>query len=55
MCIRDSDIQGLSYDEATQILSYEFIEADCEEDEGENCWVRGKFKFDGNTFIEVEE
>ncbi len=50
----DNDLQGLNYDEATQILSYEYIEQDCEKEEGENCWVRGKFKFDGGTFIEID-
>lgn len=50
----NNDIKGFSFDETTKTLSYEFIEEDCEEEEGENCWVRGKFRFDGNTFVEVD-
>ncbi|MEM6964587.1 MAG: hypothetical protein AAF573_07470 [Bacteroidota bacterium] len=50
----NNDIKGFRFDETTNILTYEFIEEDCEEEEGENCWVNGKFRFDGNTFVEVE-
>ncbi|MFK7771277.1 MAG: hypothetical protein AB8F94_04020 [Saprospiraceae bacterium] len=49
-----TDILGLNFDEENQILNYEYIEDECEDDEGENCWVRGKFKFNGNTFEEIE-
>jgi len=48
------DIPGFSFDHENQVLNYEFIEEECEDDEGENCWVRGKFKFNGVTFEEVE-
>lgn len=48
------DIIGLSFDQENQILNYEYIEDECEDDEGENCWVRGKFKFNGTTFEEIE-
>lgn len=49
-----NDILGLSFDVENQILNYEYIEDECEDDEGENCWVRGKFKFNGTTFEEIE-
>ncbi len=50
----NNDIPGFSFDQKNQILNYEYIEEECEDDEGENCWVRGKFKFNGNTFEEIE-
>ncbi len=50
----NNDIPGFSFDHENQILNYKFIEEECEDDEGENCWVRGKFKFNGNTFEEIE-
>lgn len=50
----DSDILGLTFDDENQMLNYQYIEDDCEDDIGENCWIRGKFKFDGVTFKEVE-
>lgn len=50
----NNDIPGFSFDQENQILTYEYIEDECEDDEGENCWVRGKFKFDGFTFQEIE-
>ncbi len=50
----NQDIPGFSFDHENQILNYEFIEEECEDEEGENCWVRGKFKFNGNTFEEIE-
>lgn len=50
----NNDILGLSFDDENQILNYEYIEDECENDEGENCWVRGKFKFNGITFEEIE-
>ena len=48
----NNDIKGLSFDTKSNTLLYEFIEEDCEEEEGENCWVRGSFQFDGKTFVE---
>lgn len=51
----NNDIKGLNFDAENQILNYEFIEEECEDDDGENCWVRGQFKFDGKTFIEIED
>ena len=50
----NNDILGLSFDDKNQILNYEYIEDECEDDEGENCWIRGKFKFNGITFEEIE-
>lgn len=49
-----NDIPGFSFDQDNQILNYEYIEDECEDDVGENCWIRGKFKFDGITFQEIE-
>lgn len=53
----NSDIKGLSFDEKTNILSYEYLDDECEEagEEGIDCWVRGQFKFNGKTFKEVEK
>lgn len=45
------DIAGFSFDEKTQILSYQFLEEGCKEEEEEKCWVHGTFSFDGNTFV----
>lgn len=48
------DIPGFSFNNEDQILYYEFIEEECENNEGESCWVRGKFKFNGITFKKIE-
>ena len=50
----NNDILGLSFDDENQILNYEYIEDECEDEDGENCWIRGKFKFNGVTFIELD-
>ncbi len=50
----NTDILGLSFDEENQILTYEYIEEECEDEEGVNCWIRGKFKFNEITFEEIE-
>lgn len=50
----NNDILGLSFDDENQILNYEYIEDECENEEGENCWIRGTFKFNGITFEEIE-
>ncbi|MFK8007211.1 MAG: hypothetical protein AB8H03_12615 [Saprospiraceae bacterium] len=49
----NSDILGLSFDSKNQILNYEYIEDECEDEEGKNCWIRGKFRFNGITFEEM--
>jgi hypothetical protein len=49
-----SDILGLSFDNVNQVLSYEYIKNECEDEEGVSCWIRGKFKFNGVTFEEIE-
>jgi len=41
------DIKGFNFDEEKKILSYEYIEEDCESND---CWVKGSFEFDGETF-----
>ena len=45
-----SDMLGLVFHPESQILTYEYLQEDCEEEEKKDCWVKGEFSFDGLSF-----